>query len=325
MQARFAYSPFVFGNGARRTRWRDALNLDRLRTFKKVLELESFSRAAEELFLSQPAVSLQIRHLERELGTSLIDRSGARSAATPAGRALLAFAETVDQAHAELRRALSDLETGESFIAIGCSATSAKQFVPHIISEVGKIAPEVHVRVITLPPDEAVAKLLRGELEFVLTTEGFLSNRLEAEQIQTARLFVVAHPTHPLARRPRVTPQELAKYPFALLPAPWSAQRHFRKWAANQGVDIRVKMELSSYDGLKEAARNGLALAVVAESAIIDDVSRGDLAVLRTAGLPIEYPIFLAHRAGPLGSKAEVVKAVALRLRRAARPMLETA
>lgn len=310
---------------ARAARRRDALNLDRLRTFKKVLELESFSRAAEELFLSQPAVSLQIRHLERELGTSLIDRSGSRPAPTPAGTALLAFAEAVEQAHMTLRHELSDMEAGESFVTIGCSATSAKQFVPRIISEVGKIAPEVQVRVITLPPDEAVAKLLRGELEFVLTTEGFLSNKLEAEQIQTARLFVVAQPTHPLARRPRVTAEELAKYPFALLPAPWSAQRHFRKWAANQSVDIRVKMELSSYDGLKEAARNGLALAVVAESATVDDISRGDLAILRTAGLPIEYPIFLAHRSGPLAPQAEVVKSAALRLRGSRRRRIDTA
>ncbi|MGE5596460.1 MAG: LysR family transcriptional regulator [Hyphomicrobiales bacterium] len=303
----------------------DGLNLDRLRTFKKVVELESFSRAAEELFLSQPAVSLQIRQLERELGMPLIDRSGAHPVATPAGAALLVFAETVEQAHADLRRALSDLETAESFISIGCSATSAKQFVPRIISVVGKIAPHVQVRVITLPPDEAVAKLLRGELEFVLTTEGFLSNKLEAEQIQTARLFVVAQSAHPLARRSRVTPQELVKYPFALLPAPWSAQGRFRKWAANQGVEIRVKMELSSYDGLKEAARSGLALAVIAESAIVDDVARGDLAIVRTAGLPIEYPIFFAHRSGPLAPNAQVVKSAALKLRDLPRPRLQIA
>lgn len=290
-----------------------------------MVELESFSRAAEELFLSQPAVSLQIRHLERELGTSLIDRSVSRPAPTAAGKLLLDFAESVEQAHSELQRQLSHLTSGQAFVAIGCSATSAKQFVPRIISEVGRVAPEVQVRVITLPPDEAVARLVRGELDFALTTEGFLSSKLEAEQIQTARLFVIAQPTHPLARRSRVTPQELVKYPFALLPEPWSAQAHFRKWAANQGVEIRVKTELSSYDGLKEAARNGLALAVIAETAIVRDVEGGNLAVIQTAGLPIEYPIFLAHRAGALTAHAEVVKSVALRTRGSVGPTLGSA
>jgi LysR family transcriptional regulator, low CO2-responsive transcriptional regulator len=302
-----------------------SLNLDRLRTFRKVVELESFSRAAEELFLSQPAVSLQIRHLERELGAVLIDRHAARAVATPAGTALLAFAEHVDQGNAQLQRQLAALQNEHAFVSIGCSATSAKQFVPRIISAVSQLAPEVHVRVITLPPDEAVAKVLRGELDFVLTTEGFISNRLEAEQILTARLFIVGQPTNPLARRERVTPEEVARYPFALLPAPWSAQARFREWASNQGVEIRVAMELSSYDGLKEAARNGLALAVVAETAIIGDIQRGDLAMIRTVGLPIEYPIFLAHRAGPLTSHARAVRTAAIRMAAINRPMLDIA
>jgi LysR family transcriptional regulator, low CO2-responsive transcriptional regulator len=302
-----------------------SLNLDRLRTFRKVVELESFSRAAEELFLSQPAVSLQIRHLERELGVVLIDRHAARAVATPAGTALLAFAEHVDQGNAQLQRQLAALQNEHAFVSIGCSATSAKQFVPRIISAVSQLAPEVHVRVITLPPDEAVAKVLRGELDFVLTTEGFISNRLEAEQILTARLFIVGQPTNPLARRERVTPEEVARYPFALLPAPWSAQARFREWASNQGVEIRVAMELSSYDGLKEAARNGLALAVVAETAIIGDIQRGDLAMIRTVGLPIEYPIFLAHRAGPLTSHARAVRTAAIRMAAMNRPMLDIA
>jgi DNA-binding transcriptional LysR family regulator len=298
------------------------MNLDRLRTFRKVVELESFSRAAEELYLSQPAVSLQIRHLERELGVLLIERNGTRPTATRAGVALLGFAEHVEQGNVRLQRELAALQNEHPFVSIGCSATSAKQFVPRIISEVGQIAPEVHVRVITLPPDEAVAKVLRNELDFVLTTEGFISSRLEAAQIQTARLFVVGQPTNPLARRRRVAPEEVARYPYALLPAPWSAQARFREWAANQGVEIRVAMELSSYDGLKEAARNGLALAVIAETVILGDVQRGDLAVIHTAGLPIEYPIFLAHRAGPLTPHAAAVKTAAMRMAATARPVL---
>jgi DNA-binding transcriptional LysR family regulator len=286
------------------------------------VELESFSRAAEELFLSQPAVSLQIRHLERELGVALIDRTSPRPAVTPAGTALLAFAEQVEAADVELHQALAALHSTQAFVSIGCSATSAKQFVPGIISEVGKAAPDVHVRVITLPPDEAAAKMLRGELDFILTTEGFVSGRVEAEQILTARLFVVCQPTNPLARRARVSPEEIARFPFALLPAPWSAQARFHAWAKNQGVEIRVAMELSSYDGLKEAARKGLALAVVAESALIGDVARGDLAVIHTVGLPLEYPIFLAHRTGPLTPHAAIVKRVAMRMRGAPRAML---
>ncbi len=294
------------------------MHLDRLRTFRMVVELESFSRAAEELFLSQPAVSLQIRQLEKELGVALIDRGGNRPSVTKAGIALLEFAEHVERGYAELKQQLTALKSEQSFISIGCSATSAKQFVPSIIAELGHVAPEVHVRVITLPPDEAQARLLKGDLDFILTTERYLTNRLEAETVSTARLFIVGQPTNPLARRSRVTPQEVVEYPLALLPEPWSAQARIREWAENQGVQIRVAMELSSYDGLKQAARSGSALAVIAESALAQEIDRGELAIIRTVGLPLEYSIFLAHRAGNLKPHAAAVKAVALHLRPAA-------
>ncbi len=279
-----------------------------------VAQLESFSRAADELYLSQPAVSVQIRQLEKELGVTLLDRVGPPTL-TRAGRAVLSFAEAVEHDFDELNRRLTEIQSEQPFVSFGCSATSAKQFVPDLISELRTIAPDVHVRVTTLPPDEAQARLLKGELDFILTTEGFLSSRLASCPVSTARLFLVAQPSHPLVRRSRVSADEVSRYPFALLPAPWSAQAKVRAWARNQGVTIQGVMELSSYDGLKEAARKGLALAVVAESVLAGELERGELAIIQTPGLPIEYPIYLAHRAGPLGPHLEAVKTAALRVR----------
>lgn len=181
------------------------MHLDRLRTFQKVVELESFSHAAEELFLSQPAVSLRVRQLERELGVSVFERNGGRPTLTAAGAAVLAFAEAVDLAHEQLKNELVALEANQPFVVFGCSPASAKQYVPALAAQVALTAPEVRIRVITLPPDEAAARLAKGEVDFIMTTEPFLSPELEAEHVQTARVFLIAHPAHPLANIGRVS------------------------------------------------------------------------------------------------------------------------
>jgi len=288
------------------------MNLERLQTFRLVVQLGSFSRAAEDLFLSQPAVSLQIRQLEKELGVVLLERGGNRVRCTSAGEAVLRFSEQVLEAHANLLRELATLQSGSSLVAIGCSASSTHQVIPQLVGELMRIAPNIQLRVMTLPPDEAAARLQKGELDFTLTTDAFISDRVVAEPFSVARLFVVASPTHPLARKGRATPEEVASYPFALLPAPWTAQRRFREWATNQGVELNVSIELSSYDGLKQAARRGLSLALVAESAIAGEVQRGDLVVVHVNGLPLEYPIYLAHRVGVLSPALLAVKTAAL-------------
>jgi DNA-binding transcriptional LysR family regulator len=292
------------------------MHLDRLRTFQKVVEHESFSRAAEELFLSQPAVSLQVRQLERELGVTLLERNGGRPTLTPAGNAVLTFAAGVDAAHQQLKHDLAALEANQPFVLFGCSPSSAKQYVPMLAAQVAHAAPDVRISVITLPPDEAAARLLKGDLDFIMTTEAFLSPRIDAVPISTACVRLVAHPSHPLARQRRVSPDDVARYPFALLPRPWTAQSRVHEWARNQGVEIKVAMEVASYDGLKQAVRNGLTLTAIAENSVAADVARGDLAVIQAPGFPFEFPIFLAHRAGALSPRAAAVKEAALRMRR---------
>lgn len=293
--------------------WRArGLNFDRLRTFRLVVELESFSRAAEELFLSQPAVSLQIRQLERQLGVRLIDRGNGRIKPTPAGEVVLEFARHVEDERTSLLQRLARLESGQLLVTIACSATSASRFIPLVMSELRRRAPEIHVRVMIVPPDEAAARLQRGEVDLILTTEAFLSDRIEGTPYSTARLFLVGPPTHPLAKKVRVKPEELADYSFALLPPPWSVQARVRDWAANQGIELKVVMEIGTYDSLIETARKGLALSVVAETAVAEEVARGALAVIRTPGMPIEYPIFLAHRSEPLPPHVAAVKTIVL-------------
>jgi len=272
------------------------MNLDQVRTFRLAAELESFSRAADEQFLSQPAVSLQIRQLERELGVTLFERNGKRIKLTRAGETFLSFARQIESLQTELRHNLQAIEQDRASVSIACSPTSSRYFMPPLLAELRNIAPALHARVVVLPTDQAAAALARGELDFIFTTDPVAPSRITLERCLTSRIFVVAPAGHPLTKKPRVAPEELERHPFALLPPPYQGPQLFLKWAEEHGVRIRVVLEMGGYDGLMEAVRQGAGLSLISETACAEDVRAGRIGIVRTVGMPLEFPIFLAHR-----------------------------
>ncbi len=272
------------------------MNLDQVRTFRLAAELESFSKAADEQFLSQPAVSLQIRQLERELGVTLFERNGKRIKLTRAGHIFLAYAQQLESLTGELRHDLQALSDDSSSVSIGCSPTSSRHFMPALLAELRAICPGVHARVVVLPTDQGAAALARGELDFIFTTDPVAPSRVTLEECMTSRIHIVAPAGHPLTRAARVTPEQVARYPFALLPPPYQGPQLFKRWAENHGVEIRVVLEMGGYDGLMEAVRQGVGLSLISETALADELQAGRIGIVRAVGMPLEFPIFLAHR-----------------------------
>ena len=284
------------------------MNLDQLRTFRLAAELESFSKAADERFLSQPAVSLQIRQIEREFGAKLFERTGKRVRLTPAGGAFLEFARSVEALQVDLRRNLQSLDANFDTVAIGCSPSSAKHYVPLLLHELRDLHPEVHVRVMVFPVDQASAALLRGELDFVFTSNPAAEPRLAAAECLVSRLFIIGPADHPLTQGQRASPQEIAAYPFAVLPTGYLGPQLFRQWAENHDVNINVALEMGGFDGLIEAVRQGLGLALVSEAALYEDLKAGRIGIVRTSGFPLEFTVYLARRAGTeLSPAAQIV------------------
>lgn len=119
------------------------MKLNQIKTFQLAAEFESFSRAADEQFVTQPAVSLQIRQLERALGATLFERNGKRIKLTRAGEIALAYARQVGQLTDDLRRELRSLEIESKGVSIGCSTTSARYYMPLFLAELRAKAPNI--------------------------------------------------------------------------------------------------------------------------------------------------------------------------------------
>lgn len=272
------------------------MNLDHLKTFRLVAELGSFSKAAEELFLTQPAVSLQIRHLEEELGVKLFETKGRGRQLTEAGSVFLRFVNQVEALLADARREMAKAPAGSRTLSIGCGPTAAKYILPALLAAYRSVAPDTVVQVMVLPLVQVSAKVERGEVDVGILTRTFLVEGFATVPLIRERLVLVAPPDHPIARTPRPSPEDAASYPFVLLSPPSEAYHFIHLWAAHHGVSLRVVMEINSYDALKEAVLQGIGLSLVPEGVIAEDVQRGSLSVIQTSGLPVQRLLYLAYR-----------------------------
>jgi DNA-binding transcriptional LysR family regulator len=269
------------------------MRLSYLSTFRLVAELGSVSRAAERLWMSQPAVSLEIKKLEKSLGSTLFDRRGNRLVLNERGRACLRFAYKVDELVAELRQELKTPAETMASVTIGSHPVTARHILPSALADFHRSWPHVRVLVQDLPMSEVSQRVFRHELDLGVVVKRFLRPDLAAEPVMSERLWIIAPSGHPLASGNRVSADELAQHQFILLEPNTESHSLMQQWAIEQGVSLDIAMEVSSEDLLLEAVRRGIGLALVGEATIADDLQAGRIALVQAQGLPLYRTIYV--------------------------------
>lgn len=263
-----------------------ALNLHHLRLFSRVAELGGFSRAAASLRLSQPAVSKSVRELERELQTTLIDRTAGSLRLTDAGAALFTRARelfAVERAAEEEQRRLRGLEGG--VLRIGASTTVATYLLPRYLARFRDAHADVRLRLFTANTRTVARALVERRVEIALVEGPVDDARLEVVPWRTDALVVIAPPDHPLAKQRRVSSADLASVPFIVRERGSGTRQVAEEALAALGVTLRVVLHLSSTEEIKQAVAAGLGLAIVSRSAIDDQIALGRIVVLAVSGL----------------------------------------
>jgi DNA-binding transcriptional LysR family regulator len=263
-----------------------ALNLHHLRIFARVAELGGFSRAAVSLRLSQPAVSKSVRELERQLQTTLIDRSAGAQWLTDAGAALFTRARelfAVERVAEEELRRLRGLEGG--VLRIGASTTAATYLLPRYLARFRDAHPDVRLRIFTANTRAVADSLLERRVEIALVEGPVSDARLEIVPWRTDALVVIAPPDHPLTRKRRVSSADLASVPFIMRERGSGTRQVAEDVLAKLGVTLRVVLHLSSTEAIKQAVAAGVGLAIVSRSAIEDQVALARIAILDVDGL----------------------------------------
>lgn len=252
-----------------------------LTAFLEVAETASFTRAAERLHLSQPAISKRLKSLEDQIGQRLFDRVGRSVLLTDAGTALLPYARRMLQTIEDGRRALSQLSrTVSGRLSIGTSHHIGLHRLPPVLKRFVVDYPDVDLDLHFMDSEDACEAVLAGKLELGIVTLPLapLAN-LASTMVWPDPLAVVVAPSHPLLSRRRVRLEDLAPHPAVLPDADTYTHRIIRAELESRGVQPRVRLATNYLETLKMLAAIGLGWSVLPESMIDDSVVR-----LRVAG-----------------------------------------
>lgn len=259
-----------------------AINLHHLRVFARVAQEGGFTRAAQAMHLSQPAVSKSVRELERQVGLPLFERSGRSTQLTAAGEALHVRARelfAVEQsAEAELR-ALRGLDGG--VLRVGASTTVATYLLFPYLARFRAANPRVELRVASANTRSIARALLERRLDVALVEGPVRHPRLDVVPWREDELVVITPPAHRLARKRSIQLRELANEPL-IEREPGSGTRKVAERAlAAHGVTPTVTLQLGSTEAIKRAVAAGLGLAFVSRFAVEDQVALGRIAAVR--------------------------------------------
>jgi DNA-binding transcriptional LysR family regulator len=271
------------------------MDLADLRTLLVVSEEGSFSRAADLLHRTQPAVSLAVRRLEQRIGATLFNRETKRPELTEAGRVLVAYAQQMCTVQREARAALAELRALErGAVRIGVDETLVGTLLPVLRDYHGR---HPAIRVDLVPPSGpgVLVQLGRGELDLGAVHGEEPGGRFEAVAIGRERLVAVVPAGHPLARRPSVAFGELATEVLVELSRPERGPSAAATLAARLGVALRVGVGLPSLDAVKQAVGQGFGLAILPAGAVAAEVAAERLSAVHIDEASAANPVWLAR------------------------------
>ncbi|MCZ6635948.1 MAG: LysR family transcriptional regulator [bacterium] len=283
------------------------MDLGQMRGFLETARERSFTKAAEKLFLTQPAVSLQVKALEEELGERLFERRGKQILLTDAGRLLFGRVEEilgmVDQVRQDLS-ALGELKIGQ--LRVGTSDTNCAYVLPPVVKAFREAYPGVEIRLTDRPSSQVVRMVLEGSVDFGLATLPVSETRVETEALFFRDDVLIYHPEHLLGKKRQVRLLDLAGFPMLMLGQNSTSRMLLDRMFVEAGVVPEIAMELGSIEVIKRFVEIGLGIAMVPEVAVQEEVAGKRLVARSVDGLPARQ-VGLVRRIGGHLSQASAV------------------
>jgi DNA-binding transcriptional LysR family regulator len=283
------------------------MNLQNLRVFLKVAELEHITQASAALNLSQPAVTKTIQSLEHEIGLELIERQGRRIALTYAGRVLQKYAHqlfVVEREMEEALAALRNVEGGE--ITLAANTTAGVYLLPPIVARFLASYPQVTLHMSVLNSHEIVEETLNWHLDFGLV-EGDASTfpqDLVVEKFAYDELVLVVSPRHQWSKCTIVQPAELAEDVLLLREQGSGIREVVERGLLRLGVQIRPMFTLTDNEAIKQMVMSGVGAAIVSAYSVRRELENGDLVQVPIDGLDLKPQLSLIRRVDKQLSRA---------------------
>ena len=263
------------------------VTLNQLRIFLAVARNKSFARAAEELHLSPPTLSLQVKQLSETVGQPLFEQLGKKIYLTASGTTLAEASEDIEarlQRLAEDLAALQGVERGSLKLAI---LTTVKYTVPKLLGGFCAAHPGIEVAMVVGNREKLLQRLAGNEDDLYIMGQPPEQMNVISEELADTPLVLVAPPEHPLVGQRGIAPKKLAHEPFILREPGSGTRLTAEKFFASQGLVLRNRLEVGSNEAIKQTVAGGLGLAVLSIHTVAAELALGELAQLDVQGFPL--------------------------------------
>ncbi|HEY9018799.1 LysR family transcriptional regulator [Thiomicrospira sp.] len=262
----------------------------RLQVFHTVAKVMSFTKAAETLHMTQPAVTFQVKQLEDFFNTRLFDRTHNKITLTDAGRVVYEFSDNILELYEKMNSQVRDL-TGEvsGSLVIGASTTIAEYMLPCLLGAFKKQFKDVNIRLQVGNTDAIVSMVENNMIDLGLVEAPVNNKNLEVEVCRIDEMQVICPIDHPLAKRSEVTIEDVRKYPFINREEGSGSRSVIDTYVREQGLsmsDFNIVMELGAPEAVKMAVEADVGLAIVSRTTLMKELKLGTL-----KALPLNPPL----------------------------------
>ena len=272
------------------------MDFEQLRTFQQVSRLKSFSRAAEKLGVTQPAISAQVRSLEKEVGARLFDRDGGKVTFTAAGRLFEPFAEHCLQCQSHIFVAVNELyRSARGEVSVSASEATSLYVLPSVFAQYKKHYTRVNLNIVRAEHQRSLEMVINREVDFAIVSMPVKDSRLVVQAIHRDDIVLVVSPNHPFATRESVKPVDLLQFPMLMLKQ--GKQRTLlNNFFASIDAHPRIAMELDSSELLKRLICAEMGMGFLPRANVMDDVHAGLLRIVKVEGMRLHRELALILR-----------------------------
>lgn len=272
------------------------MDFDQLNTFLEVAKLGNFSRAAEKVLRSQPAVSAQIRQLEQEYGHKLFDRSAKSVRLTPAGEVILEYAQQMMALRSRSLAAISERNgMPAGTLSIGANEGTFLYVLPKVFAKYHRTYPKVRISVYRNFTHKVTQKVEEGAVDVGVATMPVKSPSVAALPVFRDRILLMVGKGCPLYNRKSATLEEIAQQPIVISKTGTARkliEKHLRPYREN----LNITMELTSVVMIKRFVAAGFGVSVISSTFARDNVSRGEVRLLKIEGLDLWRELGIIYR-----------------------------
>lgn len=269
--------------------------LRQLQVFESVADELSFTRASEKLHLSQPAVSIQVKQLEEGVGLPLFEHTGKKISLTEAGRTVYRCSQTIRRVLEDAGEEIDELmgiQRGRLDVTV---TTTASYFASRILAGFARDYPQIAVSLDVTNRERLLQQLESNLCDLVIMGEPPKGMNLKSTPVMKNPLVVIASPNHPLAGRKSIRAKSLGDHGFVFREPGSGTRAAIMRFLEKHGVNIRITMEMSSNEAIKQTVQAGLGLGIVSRHTVELELETGRLVELDVAHFPLRRYWYLVR------------------------------